>query len=281
MEYRTLDLTLVSAKGIKKASLIGKPDVYAVVYISGARSNQKLRTPVDKDGGSDPTWNFPLSFTVDEAAGLQNRLTLVVKIKAVGIFSDKNLGEVRVPIKELLEGVSIEGKTQQLVSYQVRTKSGKTKGFLSFSYKFGEKFSGKAEEPVTAYPPGMAVGSSSAYAQPYGAAAAAGGYYQPPATGYPHQPQTGYAYQHQQQPGYGGYPPPPPPGYGGYPPQQGYGNPAVQQPPKKSKFGMGLGAGLLGGALGGLLIGDIVSDAADGGGCGGDGGGCGGGCGGF
>ncbi|CAI9272175.1 unnamed protein product [Lactuca saligna] len=271
MNYRTLDLTLISAKGIKKPSLTGKPDVYAVAYISGTTTitKQKLKTHVDKDGGSNPTWNFPMKFTVDEAAGLQNRLTLVVEIKAVGTFSDKNLGEVRVPVKELLQGSS----TQQLVSYQVRKHSGKPNGFLSFSYKLGEKFSGKAEEPVMAYPPGMAVGSSAAYAPPY---EAAGRYYQqaPAATGYP-----GYAYQHQQQPGYGGYPPPPPPGYGGYPPQQGYGYPAaVQQPPKKNKLGMGLGAGLLGGALGGLLIGDIVSDA--GGGCGG--GGCGGGgCGGF
>ncbi|KAI3522381.1 hypothetical protein L1887_00119 [Cichorium endivia] len=273
MDYRTLDITLVSAKGIKKASLFGKSDVYAVAYISGTASYQKPRTLVDKDGGSNPTWNFPMKFTVDEAAGLQNRLTLVVEIKAVGIFSDKNLGEVRVPIKELLEGVSTKGKTEQLASYQVRKPSGKPKGYLSLSYKFGEKFSGKAEDPVTAYPPGMAVGSSSAYAPP------AGQYYPPPAAGYPPQTQAGYAYQHQQQPGYGGYPPPPP-GYGGYPPQQGYGYPAVQHPPKKNKAGMGFGAGLLGGALGGLLIGDIVSDAANGGGCG-DGGGCGGGCGGF
>ncbi|KAI3522383.1 hypothetical protein L1887_00121 [Cichorium endivia] len=273
MNYRTLELTLVSAKGIKKGSLVGKSDVYAVAYISGTTSNQKLRTPVDKDGGSNPTWNFPMKFTIDEAAGLQNRLTLIIEIKAIGTFSDKNLGEVRVPIKELLEGVSTEGKAQKLVSYQVRKPSGTPKGYLSFSYNFGEKFSGKVEEPVTAYPPGMAVGSSSAYG-------AADRYYQPPASGYPAQPQAGYAYQYQQQPGYGAYPPPPPPGYGGYPPQQGYGYPAVQQPPKKSKLGMGLGAGLLGGALGGLLIGDIVSDASYGGGCGG--GGCGGGgCGGF
>ncbi|KVH89871.1 protein SRC2-like [Cynara cardunculus var. scolymus] len=274
MDYRTLDLTIVSAKGLKKASLIGKMDVYAVASIFGTAGNvQKYKTPVDKDGGSDPTWNIPMKFTVDEAAGLQNRLTLVIEIKAVGMFGDKDVGEVHVPIKELLEGVKAEGREMKFVSYQVRRPSGKPKGDLSFSYKFGENFSGKAaEEPVTAYPAGMAVGTSSSYPPAY---AAAGGYYPPPANGYPPQSQTGYAYQHQQQPGHAAYPPPPPPGYGGYPPQQGYGYPPVQQPqqpPKKSKMGMGLGAGLLGGALGGLLIGDMISDAS---------GGCGGGCGGF
>ncbi|KAK9079878.1 hypothetical protein SSX86_001551 [Deinandra increscens subsp. villosa] len=276
MEHRILDITLISAKGLKKASLIGKMDVYAVAYISGAGKSEKLKTHVDQDGGTEPSWNFPMKFTVDEAAGLQNRTTLVIEIKHEGTFGNKEVGEARVPIKELLEGVSKEGKSDQFVSYQVRTPSGKPKGNLNFSYKFGEKF--KVEEAVPAYPAGMAVGSSSGYQQPY-AAGAAGGYYPPPAGGYPPQGQPGYAYQHQQQPGYG-YPPPPPPG--GYPPQQGYGYPPVQQPqqkpPKKSNgLGMGLGAGLLGGALGGLLIADIASDA--GGGCGG--GGCGGGCGGF
>lgn len=285
MEYRTLDLTIISAKGLKKATLMGKMDVYAVVSISGTPGKpQKLKTHVDQDGGTEPSWNFPMKFTVDEAAGLQNRLTLVVEIKHEGTFGDKEVGEAHVPIKELLDGISKDGKSEQFVSYQVRTPSGKPKGNLNFSYKFGEKFTAKVEEPVTAYPAGMAVGgSSSGYQQPpY--AAAGGAYYPPPAAaGYPPQPQAGYAYQPPPPVGYG-YPPPPPQGYGGYPPQPGYGYPPVQQPqqpPKKNKMGggMGLGAGLLGGALGGLLIADIASDAADGGGCGG--GGCGGGCGGF
>lgn len=209
-----------------------------MVYISGNGGRvQKLKTPVDKNGGTDPTWNFPMKFTVNEAAGLQHRLTLVIKIKAVGLFGGKTLGEVKVPVNKLLEGVTPEGKAMQFVSYEVRRKSGRSHGFLSFSYKFGEKF----EEPVMAYPPSYT---------------AARGYY-----------------QQQQQPGYTGYPPPPPPGYGGYPPPP----PAVYggyaQQPRRNNLGMGLGAGL----LGGLLIGDMMSHG--GGGCGG--GGCGGaGCGG-
>ncbi|KAL8209905.1 hypothetical protein R6Q57_006637 [Mikania cordata] len=329
MADRSLELTIISAKGLNKVNLVGKMDVYAVVYINGAvNQDQKQKTPVDKDGGSNPTWNYPMKFQINESDALQNRSTLVVKIKTEGMFGDKDLGEVHVPIKELLEGASTGGKPLQFVSYQVRKPSGKPKGELSFSYKFAGKTAGvgKVEEPVTAYPagkpnkadefvtanpagkvnkvdepvtayPAVASGSSSLYPPPYpapisaasgsypppAAAVAPGGYppaggtYYPPPAGYP-QPQAGYAYQ--QQPAYGGYPPPPPPGYGGYPPQPGYGYPPVQQPQqaqKKSKFGMGLGAGLLGGALGGLLIGDIVSDAASG--CGG--GGCGGGCGGF
>ncbi|MFS7959444.1 putative C2 domain-containing protein [Helianthus anomalus] len=152
-DYRTLDLTLVSANGLTKAS---KLPVYAVASISDSRAAitvQKFKTSIHKDGGSDPTWNFPMKFTVNEAVGLQNRLMLVVKIKVERMLVDKNLGEVRVPIKELLEGVKPEGKTMQNVSYQVRGRDGEVKGVLSFSYRFGEKTSSKRVRSSSAHRP--------------------------------------------------------------------------------------------------------------------------------
>ncbi|KAJ6762706.1 PROTEIN SRC2-like protein [Salix purpurea] len=108
-----------------------------------------------------------------------------------------------------------------LVSYAVKTPSGKMKGTLSFSYNLGEKFNAPApekakkmdehvagantakgyHEPVTAYP-AMGYhggpGSSSAYPPP------------PPQAA--HQGPYPYPYQH---------PPPPQQGYGGYPPAPG------------------------------------------------------------
>ncbi|XP_010269468.1 PREDICTED: protein SRC2 [Nelumbo nucifera] len=264
MEYRTLDITVISAKDLKDVNLFSKMDVYAVVSLSGD-SRSKHKTPIDKDGGTSPSWNFPMKFTVDEAAAKQNRLMLVFELRCDRSLGDKDIGQVHVPVKELLDNTG-DGKSAQFVSYQVRKPSGKPKGTLNFSYKFGEKVTApvtalKAEEPVTAYPAGTSApypppGPSGGYA-PHGVASypppPAGPY--PPPGGYP-PPVPGYGY-----PPPGGYPPPAP-GYG-YPPAPGYGYPPVQQPPKKkNKFGMGLGAGLLGGALGGLLIGDMVSDAA-------------------
>ncbi|KAK9048188.1 hypothetical protein SSX86_032849 [Deinandra increscens subsp. villosa] len=251
MEYRTLTVNLVSANGLKKTRFTRKTDVYAVVSISGTFGNgQKLRTSIHKNAvDSNPTWNSSMKFLVYESAGLQNQLTLVVKIKSMRMFVDKTLGEARVPIKELLEGVKPEGKAVQTVSYQV-----KPQGVVTFSYEFGEKI---VEPPVTAYPP----------------PATGGGYYTP---------------QQQQQGGYAiAYPPPPPvQGYGGYPTQPVY-QPQPRRS-RMNNSGMGFGTGLMGGALGGLLIGDMMSHGGGGcggGGCGGGGcggGGCGGGgCGGF
>ncbi|KAF9616757.1 hypothetical protein IFM89_032310 [Coptis chinensis] len=234
MEYRPLEITVISAKDIKDVNLFSKMDVYALVTISGDRRTQQ-KTPVDRDGGKNPSWNFNMKFTIDENLAKQNRLILVFQLRCERSLGDRDIGEVHVPIKELLDNLG-DGKSSQFVSYQVRKPDGKAKGELSFSYKFGEKVFGEAkmsdqqvypppqaykpgkeDEPVTAYPayPPPAAGASSAYPQPGG--------YPPP------QSSSGYPPQ--------GYPPP----------QAGYGYP----PP--------------GGALGGLLIGDMVSDAAGGG----------------
>ncbi|KAJ9536002.1 hypothetical protein OSB04_un000830 [Centaurea solstitialis] len=136
MECRTLDLVLISAKELKNVSLFGKMDVYAVVSISSPV--QKLVAPVVKlvhDRGLNPTWFFPMKFTVDEAAAMRDDLMLVIKIKAIGMFTNWKLGEVKVPIKELMESVNSDG------SYCLRRSSGKTtKGEVCFSYIFGEKF---------------------------------------------------------------------------------------------------------------------------------------------
>ena len=135
MEYRTLDITLQSARDLNNVNLISKMDVYAVVSISGGdkSSNQKTRTPVDHDGNASPTWNFQMSFKLDEAALQTNRLTLDFKLVCERALGDKDVGAVSVPIKELFDTPDKAAEGQQFVSYQVRKPSGKPKGQLSFS----------------------------------------------------------------------------------------------------------------------------------------------------
>ncbi|KAK1436007.1 hypothetical protein QVD17_01782 [Tagetes erecta] len=132
-------------------------DVYAVVSISGTVGKpQNLKTRIDKNGDTDPRWNFPMKFIIDEDAALQNQLTLVIKIKAAKmLFGDKCLGEVHVPVKELIDGVKTQNKKMmmKIVKYQVIRSSGQPKGLLTLSYEVGEKFSGEpaaAVETVTA-----------------------------------------------------------------------------------------------------------------------------------
>ncbi|KAK4755673.1 hypothetical protein SAY87_009430 [Trapa incisa] len=280
-DYRTLDINVKSAKDLKDVNLFTKMDVYVVVSISGDPFNytQKTKTKVDRDGGKNPAWNFSMRFTINEPAAQQGHLNLIFKLRCDRILGDEDIGEVVVPIREILgSSTAADERSMKTVTYQVRKPSGKPKGELYFSYKFSDVV--KAPEhptppvaaPVTAYP--TREGPSSPSKNGPSAHPPAGyppveafpaGYSAPPPPGYgypPPQP-AGYGYPPPYggypppQPGYG-YPPPPPPGYGPY-----------QQPQKKnSGMGAGLGLGLLGGVVGGLLIGDMVSDAADFGDCG-------------
>ncbi|GLT94910.1 hypothetical protein SLE2022_126210 [Rubroshorea leprosula] len=256
MEYRPLEITLISAKDLKDVNLLSKMDVYAVVTINGD-TQTKQKTPVDKDCGSNPNWNHTMKFTVDEAAANQNRLNFVIRLVSDRHFGDKDIGEVMVPIGELMHS------KEKVLSYNVRMPNGKVKGTLNLSFKIGEKFcvpvaappyvaeKGKlGETPVTAYP---AVGSCSAYPPPPQPPVAYP-YNYPPPGGYPPPPQP-----------YGYAPPPPAVGYGypGYPPYGGYGYMPAQKPQKQLGTGAGLGLGLAGGLLGGLIVGEMLSDVED------------------
>ncbi|KAJ4846296.1 hypothetical protein Tsubulata_042179 [Turnera subulata] len=270
MESRPFEVTLISAKDLKDVNLFTKMDVYATVTIKGdPHKKQKQKTPVHRDSGPNPRWNYTMKFTLDEDSLQKDRLTLKIKVKSDRSLGDRPIGHVRVPLKELLE---VKDKEQKQVSYSVRLPSGKNKGTVVFTFKFGDVYSAplpekakKVEEPVTAYPaaaaapagyPGVAGSSGAAYPAP-------GGYPPQPAYGYAYPQQAGYPPPPQQA--YAGYPPQPGYPYPGYPPQQpGYGGyPMMQQPPKKSggggKMALGLGAGL----LGGLLVGDMISDVGD------------------
>ncbi|KAH7858960.1 hypothetical protein Vadar_029829 [Vaccinium darrowii] len=257
MEYRILEINIISAKDLKKVNLIRQMHAYVIVSISDdPRASQQQRTAVDMSGNGNPTWNFPIKFVVDEFTVRDNHLTITFTIRSERSIGDKDIGKVHVPLGELMG--SIEDGELQFVAYQVRKPLGRPKGELNFSYKWGQKMVGATmppaitvnnadQEPVTAYP--AQVGSRSAYA------------YSSP-NGYP----SGSA---AAPPQYGAYPPQSlPPGYEYPPPQPGYGYPPIQQPQQPQKR-----FPILRGALRGILIGDLLNGFGHGGG---GGGGCGG-----
>ncbi|KAH6772506.1 hypothetical protein C2S52_004693 [Perilla frutescens var. hirtella] len=251
MEYRKLNITLLSAQGLKDVKKFSKMDVYADVSIAGYPQSRQ-RTPVDKNSGTSPKWNHRMEFVVDEPYLTKPGLSLLFHLKTESTFGDKDIGTVTVPIHDLFRPDSTAA--DRVVDYQVVTTSGKPKGTLKFSYRFGEKFTHhqpevkRSDEPVTAYPPPQ-------YAYPAG---------QHPGAAYPPPPQAaaGYGYgAYPQASGYGQGYQAPPPGYGYAP--AAYGQP---QKPKKNRMGMGgggLGLGLGAGLLGGLLVGEMASDIGE------------------
>ncbi|CAM8991711.1 unnamed protein product [Rhodiola kirilowii] len=150
-DQRVLEINVAYAQGLKDVNLFTKMDVYVTVSIVGGNNNSniKQKTNVDRDSGTHPTWNFPMRFTVDALQG--RRSSLVFKLKCEGSLADTDIGEVCVPIKDLLNSssVSCESKSSKFVHYQVTTPSGKGQGTLTFSYKFLEKvFGAQSVEPV-------------------------------------------------------------------------------------------------------------------------------------
>jgi len=252
MEYKTLELNISSAKDLNNVNLFYKMDVYAVVSISGdPLHKQKTKTPLDREGGTNPTWNFSVKFTFNELLAHQNRLTLKITLRCLRNLVDKNIGSVKIPLRELVHDHTGDRKLFQHVSYQVRKPSGKPKGSFNFSYKFNPPM----KEHATGYP-SPAVGSISA---PYTVAYLSPqphspqpqyptGYVYPPPPQY-QQPQMGYGYPQQIEYSY-----PPQNAYGypsqnsySYPQQNGYGYPAPhafsnEKSEKKSNVGIGVGA---------------------------------------
>ncbi|CAN4108777.1 unnamed protein product [Withania somnifera] len=253
MELRPLDIKIISAENIKNVNAFSKMDVYAEVFISS--NSPKQKTFVDKNSGTNPKWNHSMKFTLSiNKPGLY----LIIRLKSERTLGDKEIGQVSIPIHDLFNQSTSSGTAERFVEYPVITQSGKPKGTLKFSYKFGENFTApelKREvnhEPVTAYPAPPMHGAAGA---PYGNSY--------PGMAYNHQG-GGYGYPYGGAPGYG-YPQPQP-GYGYPPVQTGYGYPPVQPPKRKNKFGGmggGLGLGLGAGLLGGLLVGDMVSDVGE------------------
>ncbi|KAB2604290.1 hypothetical protein D8674_037581 [Pyrus ussuriensis x Pyrus communis] len=236
MDCRPLEVIIDSANDLKDVNLFSTMDVSAAVSVSGDPRNkkQKTKTPLVKDGGTNPKWtSYPIRFTVDEDALLNNDLTLNFKLISERTLGDTKIGKVKILLKELLDamgGGDDQKKQIKHVSYGLRSSSGKPKGTINFGYKFGDKFSvpvpepqKKVCEPVMAYTIGQRW-SSSGYPP-------AGAY--PPTQAYPYPPPGGYPPPPHQQPGYG-YAPPPQAGYG-YPPQPVYGyppQPVYRYPPQ-------------------------------------------------
>ncbi|CAM8927966.1 unnamed protein product [Rhodiola kirilowii] len=130
-----LEISVLSASDLKELNTIGKMDPYVTVSLSN-NPNSKQKTEVDTDGGKNPKWKGKsMKFVVNEDMSKNQNLTLVFKIMAEKPFGDKEVGEVRVPVNEVLEAAKNSNVQLKSLSYSVTTPSGKPKGTLNFSSK--------------------------------------------------------------------------------------------------------------------------------------------------
>ncbi|CAN7056219.1 unnamed protein product [Brassica oleracea var. botrytis] len=272
MANLSLDLNIISARNLVNVNLITRMDVYGVITIQGdaTQNKKKVKTAVERSGGSNPTWNHAVELSIDERLARDGRLTLAMRLTCRRVLGNKNIGGVNVSLLELLKSCTPS---------KVKSPSGKRKGYLTFAYRFN-RTPIKPEIPAvlnrssvrtegfspTSYPPPSApseIEHSPSVPQERSTECrqvdsdhrkhllVAGSSFDPLPVSYgagssPYD-KFGYAYHHRS---------PPQSSYAYFAPPEtrhrGYGS-ETPSPPK------GIGLGL----LGGLIMGDIVSDVAN------------------
>ena len=94
---------------------------------------------MDKEGETDPAWNFTIRFTIGNQAVEYQGVVFVIKLYCSRTLGDRYIGEVSLSFKDLFDGVvpTSEGRSSGIVSYPVKRGAADSQGVLNFSYSFG------------------------------------------------------------------------------------------------------------------------------------------------
>ncbi|XP_040382278.1 protein SRC2-like [Oryza brachyantha] len=171
-----LEVTLISARNLKKVNLITPMEVYAVISVSGNPLTRQCTLP-DRYGGRHPAWNATLHLAVPASA--VSGAFLHVLLRTERALGDRDVGEVYVPLADLLAtaaaaaGDDVRGLLHppQLApcQYEVRkVKSTDPCGMLSLSCRLGPVVApAAADTAVAAAAPAYLVVPCYANAPPY------------------------------------------------------------------------------------------------------------------
>ncbi|TVU37288.1 hypothetical protein EJB05_10594, partial [Eragrostis curvula] len=154
MAYRVLEVTLQSAKDLKRVNLISRMEVYAVVTISGDPLTRQCTQP-DPYGGRHPSWNATFRFNVPPTAAAANGC-LHVLLRTERALGDRDVGEVILPLADVLAGTTERDprpRPQQCASYTVRkVHRFEPRGTLNVSYRLGPVVAPQPAPPPTPPP---------------------------------------------------------------------------------------------------------------------------------
>ncbi|KAM0871594.1 hypothetical protein ACQ4PT_039276 [Festuca glaucescens] len=141
MAHRVLELTLVSASDLKDVNMLSHMEVYAAASIYGDPLTRQC-THTDRYGGRYPEWHKTLRFAVPPTAAAASAagsyLHVLLRTERAFGFDDRDVGEVLVPVADLLAGACVTGAQRRCASYQVRkVQCVEHHGVLSVSYRLG------------------------------------------------------------------------------------------------------------------------------------------------
>ncbi|KAH6799933.1 hypothetical protein C2S52_000397 [Perilla frutescens var. hirtella] len=129
---RRFEITIVSAKNLPDIRRLGRIKAYAQVSLNGEYGTMH-ETSTDREGDTNPTWNFRFVYNIDESYLRRSGKDVVVKLFCERTLGDKLLGQVIIPIESLFDkGL----KSHNALSYPV---DGTAYGRLYIRYCFEEK----------------------------------------------------------------------------------------------------------------------------------------------
>ena len=130
-----MDVTLLSARDLRDVNLVSKMEVYGVVYLAGDPISRQ-RVATDRTGGRNPVWNATARVTVPASGSESGALRVLLCTERP--LGDRDVGEVILPLTEILADAGEEPTEANLGTYKVRkVGSSKTQGVLNLSYKLG------------------------------------------------------------------------------------------------------------------------------------------------
>ncbi|KAL7203275.1 hypothetical protein ACSBR2_016547 [Camellia fascicularis] len=128
-ETHLLEINLISAQGLKTPSAnLRRLKTYAIAWVD---SSAKLRTPVDRLGGENPTWNEKFLFRVSSEFLSSETSAVSVEIYAVGYIKDPLVGTVRFLLSSCISAASVG--TPAFTAVQIRRPSGRFHGVLNIA----------------------------------------------------------------------------------------------------------------------------------------------------
>ncbi|KAJ0052111.1 hypothetical protein Pint_00521 [Pistacia integerrima] len=148
MASHFLEITLISAQGLKLPSTNKRMQTYALAWVN---PSTKLRTQVDRVGGENPTWNDKFLFKVTPEFLSSETSAVSVEIYSTGYLRDHVVGCVRVLISNI--PLFDSTKTPSFTALQIRRPSGRVQGVLNIGAMLmeGSAFAGLNECDAIGY----------------------------------------------------------------------------------------------------------------------------------
>lgn len=172
MENRSIEVCIISARGLKRSNPLYKLRTLCVAWIN---PGHKYCSKIDKIGDTHPTWNMKFSCIVDalELEEDKESASLHVEVHSQEplFHYSKVQCSATIPLKEFVaKSINADGDYTESASFQLRTPSDKARGMVDVWIKIGRRFDPQASydsgsststneityeqdaEPVTAYP---------------------------------------------------------------------------------------------------------------------------------